>query len=111
MDTEKPSYYAIIPADVRYDERLRANEKLLYAEITALTNKTGECWASNNYFARLYNVTPRIIKTWIADLVKYGYITAIYNYKEKNNTKRTIRLLGGGEQKFPTVVNKSSLRV
>ena len=52
-----PSYFAVIPANVRYDSRLSANEKLLYGEITALANKDGYCWASNAYFAELYGVT------------------------------------------------------
>ena len=30
MENENPSYFAIIPADVRYDKRLKANEKLMY---------------------------------------------------------------------------------
>ena len=47
----KPNYYAIIPAEVRYNEKLTANSKLLFGEITALTNKTGVCWANNKYFA------------------------------------------------------------
>ena len=41
---DKPNYYAIIPAIVRYDNDLKPNEKLLYGEITALTNKTGACY-------------------------------------------------------------------
>lgn len=92
---DQPTYYAIIPADVRYDKNLRPNEKLLYGEITALSNKTGECWASNNYFANLYDVSPQAVSKWIADLVKYGYITISYTYRDQTAEieSRTIKLV------------------
>lgn len=35
---EQPGFFAILPANVRYDNRLKAQEKILYAEITALSN-------------------------------------------------------------------------
>lgn len=89
---EKPNYYAIIPAEVRYDNRLRANEKLIYGEITALTYKTGECWASNNYFAKLYETTPQAISRWILNLKKYGYINIDYLYNGKEVDKRVIKV-------------------
>lgn len=63
-EKEKTGYYAILVATVRYDKRLSANEKLLYAEITALTNLFGFCMASNNYFAELYGVSVRTVSTW-----------------------------------------------
>ena len=50
----QPSYYAIIPATIRYDERLKYAERLFYGEVTALIGKEGYCFASNNYFAELY---------------------------------------------------------
>ena len=92
---EKPNMFAIIPADVRYDKNLRANEKLLYGELTALTNKYGYCFASNNYFAELYGVTPQAISRWINNLKKQGYITIEYTYKigTKEIDKRLIRLV------------------
>ena len=33
---KEPSYYALIPSNVRYDSRLRFAERLMYGEITAL---------------------------------------------------------------------------
>lgn len=94
MDNEKPGYYAILPANVRYDNDLRANEKILYAEITALSSKYGECWASNNYFARLYDVTPQAISLWVNRLKERGYITVDYIRKDKLIQRRIIKLVG-----------------
>lgn len=73
-NNENPSYYAIVPASVRYDKDLSANAKLLYGEITALCNKEGYCWATNNYFAKLYSVSARSIQTWLKQLIDKGYI-------------------------------------
>lgn len=91
---EKPSYYAIIPANIRYDKTLRANEKLLYGEITALSSKYGECSASNNYFANLYEVNPSAISKWIKDLQNRDYIEVFYVKKEREIEKRIIKIRG-----------------
>jgi len=79
---EQPSYYAIIPATIRYDKDLKANEKLLYGEITSLTQKSGKCFASNNYFAELYGVAKETVSGWISNLEKKGYIKRDIIYKE-----------------------------
>lgn len=76
------SYYAIIPANVRYDENLTPNAKLLYGEITALCNEKGFCWASNYYFANLYRVKKETISRWISQLNNKKYISISIDYKE-----------------------------
>ena len=96
--TEKPNYYAIIPADVRYDENLKDKAKLLYGEITSLSSKDGICYASNKYFAELYGVTTTTISLLIKDLVDNGYIESEIIYKEgtKEILNRYLKIIKGG---------------
>ena len=75
-------YYAIIPANVRYDKSLTPNAKLLYGEITALCNEKGYCWAGNDYFAGLYNVSKTSISKWVSALRDCGYINIQLEYAE-----------------------------
>lgn len=79
---ESKSYYAIIPANVRYDNDLSPNAKLLYGEITALCNEKGYCWATNDYFAKLYGVSKTSVSKWIALLIKKGYLYSEIEYKD-----------------------------
>ena len=73
-EENKPGYYAIIPSQVRYCQELKFPERLLYGEITSLLTKEGYCFASNRYFAELYNVIPGTISRWISHLEKLGFI-------------------------------------
>ena len=74
MDAERPGYYAIIPADVRYDDRIPANAKLLYGEISALIGAAGFCYASNQYFAKIYGMSVDTISRLFKKLEDNGYI-------------------------------------
>lgn len=91
-EQNNPSYYANIPATVRYDKELTANEKLMYGEITALASVKGRAWASNNYFAELYNVHKNSVSRWISNLEKRGFIKVELEYKHnsKQVSKRYI---------------------
>jgi DnaD/phage-associated family protein len=95
---EKPNYYAIIPAEVRYDTELKDKAKLLYGEITALSNKDGICYATNNYFANLYNVSATTISLLIKNLIDKGYLESEIIYKKgtKEIEYRYLKILKGG---------------
>lgn len=84
---EFPSYYSILTADIRYDPRLKnhADCKVLYSEITALSNKYGYCSASNKYFSKLYDRPVPTISKWINILKDLGYLKVEMIYKD--NTK------------------------
>lgn len=71
-----PTTYAVIPAAVRYDTALVPAARLLYGEITALCAQRGYCWATNDYFARLYQVRRATVSAWISQLLERGYLTA-----------------------------------
>ncbi|WP_145464263.1 helix-turn-helix domain-containing protein [Staphylococcus hominis] len=88
---EQPNYYSIIPAHVRYDKELKPMEIIMYGELTALSNKYGYSYASNNYFAELYNVHKKTVSTWISHLKEKGYIdTVVIRDENMTVTERRI---------------------
>lgn len=107
-EEERPNYYAVIPACVRYDTTLPPSAKLLYGEICALSNKEGKCWPTNAYFQRLYGVGESTIRRWISTLAKRGYISLKIEYKgdTKEIERRTLSPLGGGLKNEPRGAQK-----
>ena len=87
---ETPTFYAVLPASVRYDSRLKAQEKILYCEITALSNVNKFCHAGNGYFSDLYGVDERTIRRWLNNLAKHGYITIEYEKQGEGQKRRII---------------------
>ena len=87
-----PNYFGILPANVRYDKKLKPMEKILYTEITALSNSKGYCYATNSYFANLYDVHKNTAGIWINNLEKLGYIKSriIYETGTKNVKERQL---------------------
>ena len=87
---EKPSFYAVLPAYVRYEKRLKPAERLLFAEISALTNKFGYCTASNGYFAELYEIEKETVSRWVNHLAKLGFLRLEMVYEGKQIKGRKI---------------------
>ena len=102
----RPSYYAVIPSEVRYDTRLKASEKLLYGEITCLCNKTGRCWAENQYFASLYGVNKKTVSSWVSNLQRCGYVSVNINKEDNNKRHLSIKKLIPIHEKMDTPPQK-----
>lgn len=96
-----PSFVSVLPSFVRYCKDLSAFDKVLYSEISALTNLYGFCYASNNYFASLYNVSVSTIIRSLATLKanKFIYVKS-YQDPESNFLYRCIFL---GSFDFETI--------
>ena len=84
-EIQRIGYYAVIPATVLFNERLKPNEKLLYALITALSNKEGYCYASNKYLGEKLGVDPVTVSRWITDLRRnnYAFVDIMRNEKKE----------------------------
>jgi hypothetical protein len=81
MDDEKieqtrttPSYWAVLPSPIRYNPKLSSSAKVLYAELSSLTQSYGYCWADNEYFCRLYGITERTVIRLLGLLEETGCI-------------------------------------
>ena len=88
MNNPNPAYYSILTADVRYSKELSDFEKLLFSEISALTQKDGYCTASNAWLASLYGKTKETISRCISKLKKLGFIEVV----EVRNDKKEVIL-------------------
>ena len=92
---ETPNFYSIIPGVVRYDKNLSWFEKILYSEITALSNYKGYCYAYNSYFENVFSISQSTITRAIKKLEDLKYIS-IETITSKNNQilERRIFILG-----------------
>ena len=109
--TNKPGYFSILTADVRYDKTLCPSAKLFYSEIKDLTQKEGYCGASNKYFAELYEVDISTIKRWLSSLKRAGHLE-IQTEKSGLIWDRRIYInnVHEGSKRKPSKTRKETLR-
>lgn len=93
MDKEYINFInVILPTSILGDNILTPLEKLLLISILSLCKQKGYCWATNEYFAKLFNVRKQTISKSISSLSKNNYIELKFDNSEKNNSKRIIRI-------------------
>ena len=105
----RPTYYVIIPSNVRYDNELKDKTKILFGEIVTLAMKVGYCFANDKYFADLFETSERTIRESIKEWKENGYVSVEYIYREntKDIKRRLLRPIGM-EEIFQRVWKKSS---
>lgn len=81
-----------IPKDIWLDENLTWMEKLLLVEIDSLDAEKG-CFASNDYFAKFFQLSKSRISDLIGQLVAKGYITTFLVYDGKQVKRREITMV------------------
>lgn len=82
-----PAFWSVLIPQVRYNTNLSWFEKVLFSEITALTNVSGYCFANNSYFEFVFQVSKSTIQKSLRKLEKLNLIrTEIL----KNDLKQVI---------------------
>ena len=81
-----------IPKEIWLDENLTWMEKLLLVEIDSLDAEQG-CFASNDYFAKFFQLSKSRISDLIGQLVNKGYITTFLVYEGKQVKRREITMV------------------
>ena len=70
----RPGIFPVLPQRVIFDRELTPQAKVLFAEIVSLSESDGYCWASNEYLARLFDLSEAAVSRQIAQLAGRGYI-------------------------------------
>jgi hypothetical protein len=86
------SYFAIIPTIILERKDIKPNCKLLYAEISSLTKKNGECWATNNYLAEMLGLSETSI-TELLIILKKKNLVIVELRKDEEGTHRIIKIV------------------
>jgi len=81
---EDGGFYAVVPDYIYTNPLLTNKAKIIYADITALTNECGYCYATNERLAKQNNCTTRTVQNAIEQLEFYGFIEV----KHERNTRR-----------------------
>jgi len=79
-----------IPKEIWLSKELTTMEKLFYVEINSLDNEKG-CFASNDYFAKFFDLSTVHVSRIINSLVEKGYISS--SIDKANGNKRILHTL------------------
>lgn len=74
MEEQNGGFWGVLPAIIRHSNKVGHLSKVIYAEITALSNQKGYCWATNAHFEDLFDVSHQTVSKCITELVDAGFL-------------------------------------
>lgn len=98
------NWYAVITADVLWNDKLTPRQKLLCGMIANLSNERGYCFAGNKVFMEALSISERTMQRDLNTLVDGGYIARHILYKPgtKEIDKRILMPVGVPRNQAPT---------
>ena len=68
-----------------YQADLPSRARMVYMYLKDRTNKDGACWPAINTIARELSLSRSTVKRAITDLVKAGFVTKEFRYRENGS--------------------------
>lgn len=93
-----------IDKKILFDKNLNQNEKLILAQIIALSWERG-CFATNEYFWEILSITRWRASFWINSLVKKWYLKVAYNKLWQRIIKSTNTIIKNAKLPFLKIDN------
>jgi hypothetical protein len=90
---EQPSWAAVIPNKYLYAKDINSVQKILIGLISGLSNIKGYCFASNEYFADILDLSKVRVSQLITDLEKKGYLGRVIYRNDKQQVEKRILIL------------------
>jgi len=79
------SGYTVVPNAIKVDNEISLLSRFILSDILAF-DESNQCYASNQYFATVYQVSVRRIEQCLQELHNKGYVYSIYNRKKQERT-------------------------
>ena len=90
---EQPSWAAVIPNKYLYAKDINSVQKILIGLISGLSNIKGYCFATNDYFAEILDLSKVRVSQLITDLEKKGYLGRVIYRNDKQQVEKRILIL------------------
>lgn len=74
--------YTVIPNKIKTDSNISYLSRFILGDIISFSN-VSSCYASNKYFADMYQVSERRVEQCIKELCDNGYVHTVYNRKTR----------------------------